>query len=110
MNPQPVNNVTHPESPVADVGLSAFIDPEMGDGHIVDILIEERCPTWVTHWSWPAVRPILFQLLGYRKALRWADDIRQINSGAACFAYLDRVLGLKVTAAALKKSRAPARL
>jgi putative hemolysin len=96
-----VSNV--PESPALDAGLAAFLDPETREGHIVDILIEERCPSWVKHWSWPAVRPVLYQLLGYKKALRWADEIRKLNSGAACFAYLDRVLGLKVTSSGLEK-------
>jgi putative hemolysin len=98
-----VNKLTNPETSAADTGLAAFIDPETRDGHIVDILIEERCPTWVKHWSWPVVRPVLHQMLGYRKALRWADDIRQLNSGASCFAYLDRALGLKVTSGGLEK-------
>ncbi len=80
-----------------DRGLAAFVDPEIRDGHIVDIMIEERCPSWVGHWSWPAVKPVLFSLLGYRKALRWADQIKQLKSGQECFAFLDRVLDLRVT-------------
>lgn len=80
-----------------DRGLAAFIDPETRPGHIVDIMIEERCPSWVKHWSWPAVRPVLFSLLGYRKALRWADQIKQLKSGQECFEFLDRVLDLRVT-------------
>lgn len=83
---------------IADGGLSAFIDPETRPGHIVDIMIEERCPSWVKHWSWPAVRPVLFSMLGYRKALRWADEIKTLKSGAECFAYLDKALDLRVTA------------
>ena len=39
----------------ADKGLAAFIDAETREGHIVDIMIEERCPSWVGHWSWPVV-------------------------------------------------------
>lgn len=87
----------------ADPGLAAFIDPEKSDAHIVDIMIEERCPSWVAHWSWPVVRPVLYSMLGYRKALRWADDIRLLQSGEACFEYLDRALGLHVTASGLEK-------
>ena len=68
-------------NPQIDQGLSAFIDPESRPGHIVDIMIEERCPSWVGHWSWPVVRPALYSLLGYRKALRWADHIKTIRSG-----------------------------
>ena len=70
-----------PSQAQADRGLSAFIDPEKSNAHIVDIMIEERCPSWVSHWSWPAVRPVLYSMLGYRKALRWADEIRQLKSG-----------------------------
>ncbi len=86
-----------------DRGLAAFIDAEKREGHIVDIMIEERCPTWVGHWSWPVVKPVLFSLLGYRKALRWADEIRQLTSGQACFAYLDRVLDLRVTSVGIER-------
>jgi putative hemolysin len=86
-----------------DRGLAAFIDAEKREGHIVDIMIEERCPTWVGHWSWPVVRPVLFSLLGYRKALRWADEIKQLKSGQACFEYLDRVLDLRVTSTGMER-------
>jgi putative hemolysin len=81
----------------ADPRLAAFIDPEKSDGHIVDILIEERCPSWVKHPSWPLVRPVLYSLLGYKKALRWADEIKQLKTGAECFAYLDKALALSVS-------------
>jgi len=94
---------------VADRGLAAFIDPERSDAHIVDIMIEERCPTWVQHWSWPVVRPALYSMLGYRKALRWADDIKQLPSGEACFAYLDKALDLQVTSTGLQRVPATGR-
>lgn len=87
----------------ADRSLAAFIDPEKSNAHIVDIMIEERCPSWVKHWTWPAVRPVLYSLLGYRKAIRWADEIKQLKSGSECFAYLDRALDLRVTATGLEK-------
>jgi putative hemolysin len=86
-----------------DHGLAAFIDPETRPGHIVDIMIEERCPTLVKHWSWPVVRPALYSLLGYRKALRWADEIKRLTTGEQCFAYLDRVLKLSVTSTGLER-------
>ncbi len=85
-----------------DAQLAAFIDPETRDAHIVDILIEERCPSFVKHWTWPVVRPVLYQLLGYRKARRWADEIGQLKSGADCFAYLDKALALSVTTRGLE--------
>ena len=86
----------------ADPRLTAFIDPETSDAHIVDILIEERCPSWVKHWSWPVVRPVLYSLLGYKKALRWADEIKQLKSGAECFSYLDKALDLSVSTRGLQ--------
>lgn len=91
------------QAEIADRGLAAFIDPETRPGHIVDIMIEERCPTWVGHWSWPIVRPVLYSMLGYRKALRWADEIKKLPSGEACFAYLDKALDLRVTTTGLER-------
>lgn len=97
--------MTDVRNPQLEQSLSAFIDPETRPGHIVDIMIEERCPSWVGHWTWPAVRPVLYSLLGYRKALRWADEIKKIQSGKECFAFLDKVLELNVTATG--KDRVP---
>jgi len=79
-----------------DERLRAFIGAESRDAHIVDILIDERCPSFVTHWTWPIVRPAIRQALGYRKALMWADDIAALPSGQECFDYLDRALDLNV--------------
>lgn len=95
-------STTHTDNGIPG-GLAAFIDPETRPGHIVDIMIEERCPTWVNHWSWPVVRPALYSLLGYRKAIRWADQIKTLTSGTACFDYLDRVLDLSVTSTGLER-------
>lgn len=84
------------ENPRIDPRLAAFISKEDGQRHVVDTLIRERCPTLVRHWTWPAVRPVLYKMLGYQKALRWADDIIELKTGKECFEYLDRVLSLKV--------------
>lgn len=48
-------------------------------------------------------------MLGYRKALRWADDIKQLPSGEACFAYLDKALDLQVTSTGLQRVPATGR-
>ena len=59
---------------------SAFLDvDENFDQHIVDVLIEERCPRLCTSRSWPIVRPVLYKLLGYGKARQMADKIIQLN-------------------------------
>jgi putative hemolysin len=55
----------------------------------------------VKHWTWPLLQPVLRQVLGYRKAIRWAEDIKKLKSGAECFAYLDKALGLDVSARGL---------
>jgi putative hemolysin len=83
---------------VIDQRVAAFISPEVRPDHIVDILIEERCPSFVAHWTWPVVRPVLYSLLGYRKARRWADEIKVLPTGQACFGYLDAALDLNVSA------------
>merc|ERR1712137_725083 len=59
---------------------SAFLDAEKNnDQHIVDTLIEERCPQLRSSWSWPLVRPVLYKLLGYSRAREMADTIMQLN-------------------------------
>ncbi len=59
---------------------SAFIDLAANeDKHIVDVLIEERCPKLCESRSWPFVRPILYKLLGYTKARRMADEVVKLN-------------------------------
>lgn len=62
-------------------------DAERDDVHIVDVLIEERCPSFAGHWSWPLLRPILFGMLGYRRAVKMADYIEKLR-GRDSFDYL----------------------
>ena len=74
-----MNEDTLPSQP-ATPRKSAFLDVETRDDlHIVDVLIEERCPKLRAHPSWPVVRPVLYTLLGYRKARRMADEIVRLN-------------------------------
>ncbi len=76
---------------------SVFLkDIAESDRHVVDQLIEERCPTFVDHWSWMAVKPTLHTLLGYDKARVMADDIRPLG-GHAAFEYLSDRLKLRTT-------------
>ena len=49
--------------------LDAFLPAgERTDAHIVDRLIEERCPKLRASPAWPVARPLLYSLLGYGKA------------------------------------------
>ncbi|RIJ17979.1 GNAT family N-acetyltransferase [Henriciella mobilis] len=75
---------------------SAFLkDLDEPDQHIVDTLIEERCPSFAGHWSWPIVRPVLYSALGYRKARRMADTLMTL-SGRQSFEYLSQQLNVSL--------------
>lgn len=77
-------------------GASAFAVPErLSDQHIIDELIEERCPSFVEHWSWPVLRPLFLSTLGYRTAVRWADHMDRLG-GAEAFDYLVDELQMKI--------------
>ncbi len=76
--------------------MSAFLPTETRDAHIVDVLIEERCPSFAEHWTWPITRPMLYNLLGYAKARRMADDLMQL-SGSDSFDYLKSALDFRLT-------------
>lgn len=65
------------------------------DQHIIDELIEERCPSFVAHWTWPVVRPLLLSALGYKTAVRWADEMRDMV-GNAPFDYLADELDMDI--------------
>lgn len=61
---------------------AAFLaELEASDDHIVDRLIKERCPSFVDHWSWPMIRPMLYSILGYDKACRTTDYLQTLSGG-----------------------------
>ena len=66
-----------------------------GGKHIIDVLIEERCPGLAAHPTWPVVRPVLYGLLGYRAARRMADAIMPLG-GVAAFEHLSALLKVKL--------------
>jgi putative hemolysin len=67
-------------------------------GHIVDTLIAERGQRIVTSPFWPVMRPMLYTLLRYGKAIQFADDIAPMN-GFQCFEYMSNLLKLDISAA-----------
>ncbi|MDX1292042.1 MAG: 1-acyl-sn-glycerol-3-phosphate acyltransferase [Hyphomonas sp.] len=82
---------------------SAFLDAEKkNDQHIVDTLIEERCPKLRNSWSWPLVRPLLYKTLGYRRAREMADTIMQLN-GRDSFDHLSRQLDFSLDVDGLER-------
>lgn len=67
-----------------------------GEQHIIDQLISERSLNLARNPVWPLVRPLLMRAFHYRKAVRMADDIRDL-SGHDAMEYLSRLLRLDIT-------------
>lgn len=87
-----------------DPRLTAFLPPETAaDAHIVDTLIRERCPSFVSHWSWPILRGPLYWSLQYGRAKTMADEIARLPTGGDCFDFLVRELDLKVKVEGLER-------
>ncbi len=66
-------------------------------GHIVDTLIGERGQRIVGSPFWPIMRPFLYTLLRYGKAIEFADDVAP-KSGFQCFEYMSDLLKLEIEA------------
>ncbi|MCF6368833.1 GNAT family N-acetyltransferase [Rhizobium halophilum] len=64
-------------------------------GHIVDTLIAERGDRIVKHPLWPVMRPFLYTLLRYDRAIEFANDIAALP-GLQSFEYLSDILKLDV--------------
>jgi len=64
-------------------------------GHIVDTLIAERGEKIVRNPLWPVMRPFLYTLLRYAKAIEFANDIANMP-GFQAFEYLSAVLQLDI--------------
>ena len=105
----PMTEKTLPPQPVAP-RKSAFLDVETPDDlHIVDVLIEERCPKLRANPSWPLLRPVLYSLLGYRKARAMADEIIQLN-GRESFDRLSDQLAFDLTVEGIERMPREGRL
>ena len=98
------------ETPPVAPRKSAFLDVETPDDlHIVDVLIEERCPKLRANPSWPLIRPVLYTLLGYRRARSMADEIIQLN-GRDSFDRLSRQLAFDLTIEGIERMPQEGRL
>ena len=92
-----------PASPRNGSALSAFLPAEaLNDSHIVDVLIEERCPKLRASPAWPLARPLLYSMLGYRKARAMANELSPL-SGRDAFDRLSRQLDLDLSVTALAR-------
>ena len=76
--------------------------------HIVDVLIAERAPRLTGSWVWPIVRPILYAVLGYPKAVAMAGAIEPL-SGVDALAYMSNLLRLQVKTEGLENLPASGR-
>ncbi|WP_137129414.1 1-acyl-sn-glycerol-3-phosphate acyltransferase [Rhizobium sp. FY34] len=64
-------------------------------GHIVDTLIAERGTRIIHHPLWPVMRPFLYALLRYGKAIEFANAIESL-SGFQSFEHLSDILHLDI--------------
>ena len=89
---------------------AAFLaELESSDDHIVDRLIKERCPSFVEHFSWPVIRPMLYTLLGYDRACRTTDYLQTLNGGDS-FDHLAEELSVDLTLNAIERMPTEGRL
>jgi putative hemolysin len=70
--------------------------------HIVDVLIEERAPKLSTSAAWPVLRPILYTVLNYNKAVRMADMIAPM-SGRDALDSISDLLSVKLDITGLER-------
>ena len=70
--------------------------------HIVDVLIEERAPKLSTSAAWPVLRPILYTVLNYNKAVRMADMIAPM-SGRDALESISQLLSVKLDVTGLER-------
>lgn len=92
--------LSHPAVPAAQ---SAFLpEAERRDVHIVDVLIEERCPRLRASPAWPVARPLLYSILGYSKARRMADELVQLT-GRESFDRLSKQLAFDISVGGLDR-------
>ena len=70
--------------------------------HIVDVLIAERAPRLASSPAWPLARPLLYQLLNYRRARRMADAVAPMG-GREALDYVSRLLEVKVEIRGLER-------
>jgi putative hemolysin len=81
--------------------MDAVVSP-LPTKHIVDVLIEERAPHLSNGPLWPLLRPALYSVLNYKKAVRMADAIAQM-SGSEALDYVSQLLSIKLKISGLER-------
>jgi putative hemolysin len=82
---------------MADAGdmAGATMRPFENGKHVVDALIEERCPQLANSPAWPLVRPGLYKALNYSMARKMADAIAPLR-GQQAMDYVSKLLALRL--------------
>jgi putative hemolysin len=70
--------------------------------HIVDVLIEERAPKLSASWAWPLLRPLLYTVLNYDKAVRMANTIAPMG-GREALESISALLSVKLDVTGLER-------
>lgn len=70
--------------------------------HIVDVLIEERAPKLSSGALWPLLRPPLYAVLNYDKAVRMADQIAPMG-GREALESVSQLLSVKLEMSGLER-------
>lgn len=70
--------------------------------HIVDVLIEERAPKLSGSAAWPLLRPVLYNVLNYNKAVTMADMIAPMSGREALDSVSD-LLSVKLDVSGLDR-------
>ncbi|MBC7768135.1 MAG: 1-acyl-sn-glycerol-3-phosphate acyltransferase [Phycisphaerales bacterium] len=70
--------------------------------HIVDVLIEERAPKLSASAWWPLLRPQLYAILNYEKAVRMADQIGPMG-GREALETVSELLSVKLEMTGLER-------
>lgn len=80
---------------LGDVAVAIALVSQGQPGHIVDQLIAERGRRLTHHPLWPMMRPLLYTLLHYRKAIEFADAVNNMP-GFQAMEYASRALDLEI--------------
>ncbi|WP_395646876.1 GNAT family N-acetyltransferase [Terricaulis sp.] len=78
--------------------------PQTGEPakHIVDVLIEERAPHLSNGPWWPILRPLLYSVLNYDKAVYMADQIAPMG-GREALEFVSALLSIKTDVRGLER-------
>jgi len=82
--------------------------PDAETRHIIDVLIEERCPRLALSAAWPLVRPGLYRALHYAQARRMADDMAPMR-GPEAMEYISALLHVRLDVKGLERLPAAGR-